>query len=389
MRRYSLILLLCILPGCRQEIRINVVEPGHFHAGMVLRERLEGVSDTVDVYGPEGKETEAFLEGVRRFNSRAENATSWITEVHTGVDLPIARRAFREVVVLAGKNSRKTENILDAVSKGYNVLSDKPMAIEPGDFPILEKACEEAAEKGLAVMDLMTERHDELNIATKRLLEGRILTGGTGESPGIEMESIHHFYKEVDGVPLTRPVWYYDVKEQGEGIADVTTHLIDLVLWQCFPGEAIRPDEVEVLEACHYPTVVTPEQFLRSTGEVIAEPLEVLSNGQVLFKVRDLYVRISVRWDYEGGPDTFQAVYRCEGGNIYVRQDSTTGYAKKLFDGETDVTPRRVLTHEDHFSLVAADFLRYVRRGRMPASEIQNTLSKYYITTTAVQMASE
>lgn len=40
------------------------------------------------------------------------------------------------------------------------------------------------------------------------------------------MTSIHSFYKEVAGKPLTRPAWYYDVTQQGEGIADVTTHLI-------------------------------------------------------------------------------------------------------------------------------------------------------------------
>ncbi|MFQ8805711.1 MAG: putative oxidoreductase C-terminal domain-containing protein [Alistipes indistinctus] len=35
---------------------------------------------------------------------------------------------------------------------------------------------------------------------------------------------------------MTRPAWYYDVTQQGEGIADVTTHLIDLAAWKCFPG---------------------------------------------------------------------------------------------------------------------------------------------------------
>ena len=52
-------------------------------------------------------------------------------------------------------------------------------------------------------------------------------------------ESVHHLFKLVDNKPLTRPVWYLDVNQQGEGIVDVTTHLVDLVQWEAFPDQII------------------------------------------------------------------------------------------------------------------------------------------------------
>ena len=48
--------------------------------------------------------------------------------------------------------------------------------------------------------------------------------------------SVHHFSKIVAGAPLKRPQWFFDVRQQGEGIVDVTTHLVDLVQWEAFPG---------------------------------------------------------------------------------------------------------------------------------------------------------
>ena len=88
------------------------------------------------------------------------------------------------------------------------------------------------------------------------------LLPGSADDPSISMRSIHHFFKSVSGRPLIRPAWYYDVEQQGEGIADVTTHLIDLVFWQCFPENPVRYEtDVEVLAASHWPTAVRAGGF--------------------------------------------------------------------------------------------------------------------------------
>ena len=60
------------------------------------------------------------------------------------------------------------------------------------------------------------------------------------------MESEHYLYKYVAGVPLRRPPWFFDVEQQGEGLSDVGTHLVDLVPWVLFPGQAVGVEEIEL-----------------------------------------------------------------------------------------------------------------------------------------------
>lgn len=75
-----------------------------------------------------------------------------------------------DVVVLAGNNQKKTNYILEAIKAGYNVLSDKPLAINKKDFDLLIQAYQLAKERKLLLYDLMTERYDILNIIEKSLL---------------------------------------------------------------------------------------------------------------------------------------------------------------------------------------------------------------------------
>lgn len=43
--------------------------------------------------------------------------------------------------------------------------------------------------------------------------------------------SVHHLLKIVNGTPLRRPAWYYDVSVQGNGLVDITSHMIDQAMW--------------------------------------------------------------------------------------------------------------------------------------------------------------
>src|SRR4029077_14162827 len=79
--------------------------------------------------------------------------------------------------------------------------------------------------------------------------------------------SVHHFFKEVAGKPLTRPAWFFDARQQGEAVMDVGTHLVDLVQWECFPDQAMDwKKDIKVLKAGRWPTKLTLDQFKRVTG---------------------------------------------------------------------------------------------------------------------------
>ena len=88
--------------------------------------------------------------------------------------------------------------------------------------------------------DIMTERYEITSILQKELSQDKTLFGelekGTLENPAVTKESVHHYFKYVSGSPLIRPTWYYDVEQEGNGLVDVTTHLVDLIQWECFPG---------------------------------------------------------------------------------------------------------------------------------------------------------
>ena len=89
----------------------------------------------------------------------------------------------------------------------------------------------------------MTERFEITTMLQKELsLIPEIfgsLTQGTIVDPAIVKESVHHFFKYVSGNKIKRPPWFFDVTQQGDGIVDVTTHLVDLVQWECFPEQII------------------------------------------------------------------------------------------------------------------------------------------------------
>ena len=223
-----------------RKIELIVLDPGHFHASLLQKDTLTDVNDTIHIYAPEGTGLNQYMESINSYNQRAEAPTSWVSQVYTGDDY-LSRMLTEQrgdVVVLAGNNQKKTQYIIESIKAGYNVLSDKPLAITQQVLDLLVVAYQLAKEKDLLLYDLMTERYDILNIIEKELLQKKELFGelqqGSPENPSITMESVHHFFKNVSGKPLIRPAWYYDTAQQGEGLTDVTTHLIDLVQWQCF-----------------------------------------------------------------------------------------------------------------------------------------------------------
>ena len=293
-------------------VKLITLDPGHFHAALVQKRSYPQVDNNVYVYAPQGDDLKEHLKKIEAYNTREDDPTSWNEVVYTGDDFlqKMIDEKKGNVVVLAGNNKEKVTYIEKALDAGFNVLADKPMAIDPAGYAALRRCFDKAKEKGLALYDIMTERNEITTMLQKELSMVPSVYGtqlkGTDKEPAIYTESVHHLYKEVSGVPLIRPDWFYDVKCQGEGIVDVTTHLVDLVQWEAFPGQSIDYDrDIELLDANRWPTPVSLKQFTMSTTKtafpdflkeyVKDDVLDYYCNGDIRQGVSDMGILISRR----------------------------------------------------------------------------------------------
>src|SRR5690606_36231077 len=363
--------------------------------------------------------------------NQEDNPTHWEEVVYAGPDFLEKMLEERKgtVVVLAGNNRYKIDYITRSVESGLNVLADKPMVINQQGFEKLEQAFATAEEKQVLLYDIMTERYESNTMLQRELSRipeffGGLVTGSP-ENPAITKESVHHFFKEVSGKPLVRPAWFYDTKQQGEGLVDVTTHLVDLVQWESFPEETINyKTDLELVSARRWPTLVTPEQFEQSTGltEIPAflsqatdadGNLSVFANGEINYKLRGIHAKVSVIWNFqapEGTGDTHYSIMRGKFANLIIRQGKEEQYKPMLYvesTGEQDaksfetaltdaiaqlgityqglkydkvkdnlyrisVDASLVTTHEEHFAEATEKYLDFLQNGTMPEWEVPN-----------------
>jgi predicted dehydrogenase len=428
-----------------REIRLITLDPGHFHAALIQKEMYPNVSKRVVVYAPFGGDLIEHLNRVARFNTRKANPTNWEIEIHAGPNF--LERMLEErpgnVVVISGRNRGKIDRIKQSVETGLNVLADKPWIIDAADFPKLEATLDIAADRGVVAYDLMTSRFEITSILQRELVNDADTFGaisiGTEQEPAVYVESVHHLLKIVAGVPNLRPAWFFDVEQQGEGLADVGTHLVDRVQWTLFPEQEIdyRKD-LKVGAARHWPTVITRGQFQRVTGEVefpsylsanvTGDELNYFCNTVVSYTVRGVHTKLNVVWRYEapaGGGDTAIAIFRGTRSRVEVRQGAEQKFqaelyvvpnsakdkpavqaslAKKIeslqrtFPGlaiEDRAEDLRVIVpskyrdgHEANFAEVTSRFLKYVEQPKLlPAWEKANMLAKYYVTTKGVALS--
>lgn len=252
------------------ELRIVTLDPGHFHAALFQETRLPGVSRTAWVYAPLGPDLAAHIERMARWNRREDAPTDWALRVHAGDDFleRMVEERPGDILVLSGRNRRKVDAISAGVSAGLHVLADKPWIVEAEDLPRLEDVLETASRRGLVVLDGMTQRFEVACNVVRELVGTREVFGepvaGAAGDPGARLESLHHILKRVAGAPNRRPAWFFDVREQGEALADVGTHLVDLAHWTLFPDEALdRERDIRVVDGAHWPTWVAIEDFRR------------------------------------------------------------------------------------------------------------------------------
>jgi predicted dehydrogenase len=414
-----------------------VLNPGHFHAALTLRQRHARLGDDVYVYAEEGPDVESFLRIVRTFNERAQQPTGWRLHVYRGPDYLERLLAERpgEVAIVAGRNDVKLRCIHRLHADGFMVLGDKPWLIHPGELTLLK----EAATTPPLAMDIMTERHEIANRLQRALMASPEVFGrlrADGGEPAIQIRSVHHLYKMVNQRPLVRPAWYFDTAVQGEGIADVTTHLVDLVQWITGAGEPFRYQrDVELGAARQWPTDVPRDMFARITGledfpaalrsRVSGGVLHYLCNAEIAYRLRGVPVHIESRWDLaipEGGGDTHYAVVRGSRADLVVEQGPETGFqtslvvrpvgpAKGLEDAlaaaarslqpgfpglafertgaqfRASIPAELRTTHEEHFAAVLEEFLGWIDDGTPPATLSPDLVTKYTLLAQAAELS--
>jgi predicted dehydrogenase len=329
-----------------------------------------------------------------------------------------------------------------AVEAGMHVLADKPAIIRREDLPRLEAALDAAEARRLIVADMMTGRHNTLARLLRALRSDPELFGepvaGTADVPGVMLSGVHSLLKTVAGVANPRPAWYFDVTQQGEGLADTAVHLVDRVHTTLFPDAALdHRADIEMVAANRWPTAVSLAQFRQLTGEagwpdylapwLRGDALDYFCNGRVDYRVRGICVRLEVRWDWqaEAGDDTHQALYRGTRCRLEIRQGPNEGYRPELYVVPPDGVPlpevggalerriaalqplypgisvesldreRRIvvpdalrITHDPAFAAFTRGFLALVGDpASLPAWHKANLLAKYFVTTEAVALS--
>jgi predicted dehydrogenase len=413
--------------------RLMFLEPGHFHAALTLRERHPLVADEVVVYvreGPEdaggGREVVEFLDLLEAFNRRPQRPTRWRPVVRAGPE-PLTRLLDErpgDAVILAGRNDRKMALARRLHDGGLHVLADKPWIT--GASALLD--VRHVLSGGARIVEMMTGRHAATSSVAERLVREPAIFGGFdtgGDEPPIRLASVHHLEKSVNGAPLRRPPWFFDVRVQGDGLADIPTHLVDQAQRLVGAHGAGTDRQAELLTARRWSTPVPRELFTRVTGladfpadlraDVENDVLAYAGNAELSFRLRGVDVHLTTRWDLTepaGGGDAHSATVTGTDARLRVEQGPDTAFQRRLVveprgnGSRLGAALQRALTawqpdypglaavaapegfeieipagpgtgHEGQFPLVLDEFLRTIDGGRWPDERAADTLAKY------------
>jgi predicted dehydrogenase len=256
--------------------------------------------------------------------------------------------------------------------------------------------------------------------------------------PAVSKVSVHNFLKLVSGAPNIRPAWFFDVEQQGEGIVDVTTHLVDLVQWECFPEQILSPSDINIVSAKRWPTIISKEEFKAVTNieefpdflqkDIKDGNLNVFANGEIVYQIKGVWAKVSVTWNYQppaGGGDTHYSMMHGTKCDLVIKQGAeekfkTTLYIENIkgstisdftttlktalaslpYDslviepvGKTvlkiNIPDKYRVSHEEHFGQVTAKFLEFMKEGKLPEWEVSGMITKYFTTTSALKKAKE
>lgn len=404
----------------RYEDRLIILDPVHPHVVQLQQSLKQWVNQQVYVYAPnELFVRDNYINLLEKSNRNNPENDSWKITTYIGEDF--LKRMIKEkkgtTVIIASNNYKKPEYILAAAQSGFNIIVDKPMVLTPGDFKVLCSSFELAESNKCFITDLpaMSMRKRISYIIQKEILSIPELFGrqerGTVNEPAIVQENVHHYLKKA-----VRPAFFFDIGQQGSGISDVTTHLIDLVQWSAFSGiDLDYSKDIQVLGATVWPTVLNPAQFQKVTRldkypdylrkYVKDTLLNVYSNGKINYTIKGVHAKVISKWNYQAQPgagDTYQSVFKGTKAKLFIEAGQpndlfiypNTGVDHKDFEKNLKKHFERLKKEFSHIELVKehdgwkihtlVGALKYSNNLIAPSKrEVDNMLAKYYITTQA------
>jgi predicted dehydrogenase len=406
-----------------------ILNPGHFHAALVLRERHPSLSDDIYVYSQTGPDLDRFIKIAESFNNRQDNPTRWKLNVYRGKDglEKLIDEKQGDIAVLAGRNNTKMENIDTLNRAGLAILADKPWVTTEAALPFLRSTM--ASDRPMAA-DIMTERYEIATLLQKEFLAeenvfGRIRVEDNA-GPAVFKECVHHLYKVVNQRPLVRPAWYFDTDIQGEGIVDTTIHLVDMTQWMLFPATPIDyENDIQLIEARRWATGVPLDKFTKITGTnqfpktvreyVKDDILSYFCNGELIYRIKGVPVHLREIWNLDeppGGGDTHRSLVKGTRSDLMIRQLPEHGFKTELlvvpgedriqveqavrgclknwsdrYPGLSAIPEKNALlikipdnlrtTHEQHFCQVRDAFLEHLDTSTEPAEHRTCIIAKY------------
>ena len=374
-----------------------------------------------------GPELAEFLTLVEAFNRRPERPTRWQTVVRTDAD-PLARLLKDrpgDVAILAGRNDRKMALARQLHDAGLHVLADKPWLTSAAALPDVRHVLS----GGARVMEMMTGRHAATSSVANRLVGDRDIFGAfaTGDdAPAIRLASVHHLEKVVNGAPLRRPAWYFDVRVQGDGLADIPTHLVDQAQRFVATHGVATDTGLELVAARRWSTPVPRALFARVTGvgdfpaevrgDVDGDVLAYAGNAELAFRLGGIGAHLAHPVGSHGAsrrgrrPQRDDHRHRCarahragpsdrlpaaalggaarersaaRGGaepgrhRVAIGAPRARGRGRRRMDSRSGSPRAPGTAHEAQFPLVLDEFLRSLDRGPWPDSRAAETLAKY------------
>jgi predicted dehydrogenase len=232
----------------------------------------------------------------------------------------------------------------------------------------------------------------------------------------------------------------FDPSQQGDAIADVGTHLIDLAQWQCFPEQVIDyKTDINILSSKIWSTPISLSQYSLVTGKntfpaylqqfVQSDSmLQTHGNGEVTYTLKGVHVKLTARWEYKAaeGGDSHYSLIKGTKANLEIKQGKEEGFQPVLYihllegQNENVYTPSlqqsvdkinetypgitlekapkgwKVMIpenykvgHEAHFAQVMQRYMQFLNAKKLPEWEVPNMLAKYYTATQALQKASK